>query len=218
MSGEQVGATAPFRPPVPERATIAGPVGPLEALVETPAGFAGADCAVLCHPHPLYGGTMNNKVVHTTARALQERGHATVRFNFRGVGASAGSFDDGRGETEDALAVVDWACARWPRAALTLAGFSFGAYVAFRAAGLRLARRLITIAPPVRRFDFGTLAVPAAPWIVIQGDQDELVDHRAVLAWAQAVQPPPTIVLIAGAEHFFHGRLSDLRAAVQAHL
>jgi uncharacterized protein len=209
---------APFRPPVPERATIAGPVGPLEALVETPAGYAGADCAVLCHPHPLYGGTMNNKVVHTTARALQERGHATVRFNFRGVGASAGSFDDGRGETEDALAVVDWARARWPRAALTLAGFSFGAYVAFRAAALRPARRLLTIAPPVRRFDFAALAVPAAPWIVIQGDQDELVDHRAVLAWTASVQPPPTVVLIAGAEHFFHGRLNDLRTAVQAQL
>ena len=207
---------APFRPPVPEHAAIAGPQGPLEAIIETPAGYTGADCAVVCHPHPLYGGTLSNKVVHTTARALQEKGHATVRFNFRGVGTSAGRFDDGRGEADDALAVVDWASARWPGAALTLAGFSFGAWVAFRVAALRPARRLITIAPPVRRFDFATLPVPATPWIVIQGDRDELVDYREVLAWTASVKPPPTVVLLAGAEHFFHGRLNDLRAAVQA--
>ena len=216
MSGGPGGAAPRFHPPVPEPATISGPVGPVEALVETPASYTGEDCAVICHPHPLYGGAMNNKVVHTTARALQERGYATVRFNFRGVGASLGSFDDGRGETADALAVVDWAHARWPGAALTLAGFSFGAYVAFRGATLRPVRRLVTIAPPVRRFDFAALPVPAAPWIVIQGDRDELVDYREVLALAGTVQPPPTIVLIAGAEHFFHGRLNDLRAAVQA--
>ena len=219
MSGAAAqGAAAPFRPPVPERVTIAGPAGAIEALVETPAGFVATDCAVVCHPHPLYGGTMNNKVVHTTARALQERGYATVRFNFRGVGASAGSFDDGHGETADALAVVDWAQARWPGAALTLAGFSFGAYVACRAATLRPVRRLFMIAPPVRRFDFATLPAPAAPWIVIQGDRDELVDYQEVLAFTNRVRPPPVIVLVTGAEHFFHGRLNDLRAAVQAQL
>ena len=208
----------PFRPPSPEKVVIAGPAGPLEALCEVPESYAGRDCAVVCHPHPLYGGTMQNKVVHSAARALQERGFATLRFNFRGVGASAGSFDDGRGETLDAVAACDYALARWPGARLTLAGFSFGAFVAYQAVALRPAVRLYTIAPPVGRFDFASHPAPRIPWIVIQGDRDELVDHDQVLAWARSAAPPPTVVTIAGAEHFFHGRLSELKDAVQAPL
>lgn len=207
-----------FRPPTPERLSLAGPAGALEALVEVPAGAHGAQVAVVCHPHPLYGGTLTNKVVHTVARALQEQGIATVRFNFRGVGASEGAFDDGRGEADDATAVVDWALARWPGAALTLAGFSFGSFVAYQVAERRRTRQLYTIAPPVRRFDFERYPVPAAPWVVIQGDRDELVDHADVLAWTRTVVPPPTVVILEGAEHFFHGRLNDLRIAVQANL
>jgi hypothetical protein len=198
--------------------TIAGPAGALEALVEVPAGYDGRRCAVVCHPHPLYGGTLHNKVVHTTARALQERGYATVRFNFRGVGASAGSFDDGRGEALDAAAVCDYAATRWPGAALTLAGFSFGSFVAFQVAGRRPTERLLMIAPPVRRFDFAEHPAPRLPWVVIQGDRDELVDHHAVLEWTASADPAPTVVIIAGAEHFFHGRLAELRSAVQSHL
>lgn len=211
-------APRPFRPPTPEKVVIAGPAGPLEALCEVPEGFTGRDCAVVCHPHPLYGGTMQNKVVHSTARALQERGYATLRFNFRGVGASAGAFDDGRGETLDAVAACDFALARWPGARLTLAGFSFGAFVAYQAVALRPAVRLYTIAPPVGRFDFAEHPAPRIPWIVIQGDRDELVDHDQVLAWARSAAPPPTVVTIAGAEHFFHGRLNELKDAVQAQL
>lgn len=192
-----------------------GPAGPLEALVETPLEFDGSRLAVVCHPHPLYGGTMDNKVVHTAARALQEKGYATVRFNFRGVGKSAGAFDEGRGEADDATAVADWAAHRWPEATLTLAGFSFGSFVAFQVAARRATRQLYTIAPPVRRFDFARYPVPSAPWIVIQGDQDELVDHRDVLAWTEQVVPPPTVVVMPGAEHFFHGRLNDLRNVIQ---
>jgi alpha/beta superfamily hydrolase len=207
---------APFRPPLPEPVTIAGPVGPLEALVEVPDGFDGRGIAVVCHPHPLHGGTLRNKVVHMTCRALQESGLATVRFNFRGVGASAGTFDDGRGETEDALAVCDYAEARWPGAALTLAGFSFGSFVAFKVASRRPAVRLYTIAPPVQRFDFDQHPVPAMPWTVIQGDRDELVEHDAVVAWASAARPRPNVVTIPGAEHFFHGRLNELMAAVKS--
>jgi uncharacterized protein len=208
----------PFRPPTPEKVAIAGPAGPLEALCEVPDGFTGRDCAVVCHPHPLYGGTLQNKVVHSTARALQERGFATVRFNFRGVGASAGVFDDGRGETEDALAVCDYALARWPGARLTLAGFSFGAFVAYQAAGRRPAILLYTIAPPVGRFNFAEHPAPRVRWVVIQGDRDELVDHARVLAWARSATPPPIVVSVAGAEHCFHGRLGELKEAVQAHL
>lgn len=206
----------PAARPVPERVTIAGPVGPLEAVAETPAGFDGRHAALVCHPHPLYGGTLTNKVVTVTARALQDVGYATVRFNFRGVGASGGVFDDGRGETDDALSVAEWADARWPGARLTVAGFSFGAFVAFQVASRRAVERLITIAPPVQRFDFHAHVVPAVPWVVIQGDQDELVDVGAVRGWTTALPNPPGLRVILGAEHFFHGRLNDLREAVLA--
>ena len=207
-----------FLHPMAEHVTVAGPAGTLETLVEVPASHAGDKVAIVCHPHPLFGGTLQNKVVHMAARALQERGYATVRFNFRGVGASAGVFDDGRGETDDALAVCDYAQARWPQSHLTLAGFSFGAFVAFQVAGRRPVDRLYTIAPPVRRFDFGVHPIPTAPWIVIQGDRDELVEYEAVVAWVRSARPQPTLVTIAGAEHFFHGRLNDLKDAVQAAL
>ena len=138
------------RRPAAEALTISGPAGALETLLEVPAaGAPVGGFAVVCHPHPLHGGTMQNKVVHTLARALQEAGIATLRFNFRGVGASAGSYDEGRGEIEDALAVIAYGRARWPGAALTLAGFSFGAQVALLAAPSSAPARLITVAPPV---------------------------------------------------------------------
>ena len=212
------GAPRPFLRPLSERRTLAGPVGALEAIAETPAGFDGRRCAVVCHPHPRYGGTMDNKVVTVTARALQEAGIATVRFNFRGVGTSAGAFDDGRGETDDALAVADWASERWPGAILTVAGFSFGAFVAFKLAGRRAVERLITIAPPVRRFNFAELPIPAVRWVVIQGDKDELVDIDSVLAWVHTAAPPPGVVVVEGAGHFFHGKLNELRTAVLENL
>jgi alpha/beta superfamily hydrolase len=217
---EEPSTPRPYVRPLVQRLAIPGPDGPLEAVAETPVGFDGARAAVICHPHPLHGGTMDNKVVTITARAMQEAGVATVRFNFRGVGASGGSFDDARGETEDALAVARWAEARWPGARLLVAGFSFGAYVAYRVAGLRAVERLITIAPPVRRFDFDFEAQPrpAAPWFVIQGDRDELVDVQAVREWTARASPPPTLTVLEGAEHFFHGRLNELRAAVTASL
>jgi len=210
------GEARPFARPVPERVALVGAAGAIEVVAETPAGHDGAHAAVVCHPHPLYGGSMDNKVVTTCARALQEAGIATVRFNFRGVGASAGAFDDGRGETEDASVVADWALRRWPGARLTVAGFSFGAFIAYRLAGARPVERLITIAPPVKRFDFHFEHYPAPTghWAVIQGDADEVVDPAAVLEWARGATPPPRIQVIAGAEHFFHGRLADLKAAV----
>jgi alpha/beta superfamily hydrolase len=207
-----------FRPPVPERLLLAGTAGELEAVFEVPAEFAGDRVALVCHPHPLFGGTMDNKVVVIAARALQEKGYATLRFNFRGVGQSAGSWDLGRGEAEDALAAARALQERWPAAELLVAGFSFGAYVATQLATRLPVRQLITIAPPVQRFDFSKLAVPQCPWLVIQGDRDELVDHEAVLAWTKALEPAPLVVVLPGAEHFFHGRLNDLRAAVQEHL
>ncbi len=217
MMDEGAGAGV-FKPPAPERVEIAGPAGQLEALIEVPAGFDGRRAAVVCHPHPLFGGTMRNKVVHMTARAFQERGFSTLRFNFRGVERSQGTFDGGRGETDDAEAACAYAERLWPQAVFTLAGFSFGAYVAYQLAGRRPIERLVMIAPPVQRFDFGATAPPSAPWTVIQGDQDELVNHQQVVAWAHELSPAPTVRLIRGAEHFFHGRLQELKDAIQADL
>jgi hypothetical protein len=207
--------SAPFRPPVPQPASIAGPVGSLEARTEDPApGTAPRVVGVVCHPHPLHGGTMQNKVVHTTARAMQELGAPTVRFNFRGVGASEGRYDEGVGEVEDALAACAWARATWRCDALWLAGFSFGSAVALRAAIAARPAALVTVAPPVGRIIVNPVERPPCPWLVVQGERDELVDAAEVRRWVSALAPPPRLALLAGAEHFFHGQLGELRAAV----
>ncbi len=201
--------------PQPERAAIAGPAGALEAVIEDPGVAAGSSSyAVVCHPHPLYGGTMDNKVVTTVARALQDTGIPTLRFNFRGVGASAGTFDRGLGETDDAQAAADWGARRWPGRTLVIAGFSFGAYVALRLAQRRPPLRLITVAPAIQRFDEGAMAVPQCPWLVVQGDADDVVDPAAVIDWVDGLDPKPQLVVLPGAGHFFHHRLHELRDIV----
>jgi uncharacterized protein len=202
------------RPPRPETLEIPGPAGPLEAIVEDPGGEPVA-LAVVCHPHPLYQGTMRNKVVHTLARAANGLGVPALRFNFRGVGASAGAWDEGRGETGDALAAIEWARSRWPGRPLWLAGFSFGAFVALRAAATAAPAALVTVAPPVQRFAAGEMPEPSMPWLLVQGAADELVDYREVTAWAQARPRPPRLVLLPETSHFFHGRLAELQQAVQ---
>jgi len=199
--------------PAPERIAIAGPVGPLEAVVEDPATGAAA-FAIVCHPHPLFGGTMDNKVVTTVARALQACGLATIRFNFRGVGASPGEYDHGRGETDDAAAVAAWGETRFGVRAVVAAGFSFGGYVALRLAQSRPLQRLITVAPPVNRMEFAALPTPACPWLIVQGDADEVVDPAAVSAWAGGLGGTVRFVVMPGVGHFFHGRLQELRDAV----
>jgi alpha/beta superfamily hydrolase len=215
-------------PPALERITIDGAAGSLEVVVEDIATEDGSASrgsspaaeraprrhAVVCHPHPLFGGTMDNKVVTTLARGLQECGIPTLRFNFRGVGQSAGVFDSGVGETTDAAAVAAWGAARWPGSELVIAGFSFGAYVALRLSQQAVASRLITVAPPVARFDFSGLRAPRCPWLVVQGDADEVVDAQQVIAWAEALEPQPRLVVMPGVGHFFHGRLIELRGAV----
>jgi hypothetical protein len=210
-----------LRPPRAERTTLAGPAGPLQALIETPV-IDGPEpqpvsaFAVVCHPHPLYGGTLDNKVVYTVARALEQLGAPAIRFNFRGVGASAGSYDAGRGETADALAVIAHGRRRWPNAALWLAGFSFGGAVAVRAAGEAAPQRLIAVAPGMTTISVTDAAPPACPWLIVQGDLDEVVAPEAVRAWAETLSPAPEMRVLPGAGHFFHGRLNELRDVVLA--
>ena len=209
---------AAFRPPAPRAEVIPGPAGALEARVEDPRSeprSAAVTVGVVCHPHPLHDGTMQNKVVHTAARAMQEAGAPTVRFNFRGVGASAGHYANGVGEVDDALAVIGWAREQFRCDVLWLAGFSFGAAVALRAAGSGARpSRLVTIAPPIGRILVDPVARPDCPWLIVQGDRDELVDVEAVRAWAARYEPAPALLVVPGAEHFFHGKLAELRQGV----
>ena len=202
----------------PERAEflLEGAKGLLECISDCPKPeLALPVTAVLCHPHPQHGGTMHNKVVTIMDRALREIGVHTVRFNFRGVGESEGSYDDGFGETDDLLAVVDWVRRTRPDDTLWLGGFSFGSYVAFRAANKLALSQLILIAPPVDRYEFSKLKAPDCPWIVIQGDEDDVVTADAVINWARNIKSPPRLEIMEEADHFFHRRLMDLRGLIK---
>ncbi len=215
MPTQTVQAPATF-PAIATELILPGPAGLLEAAIAVPEpADARAGVAIVCHPHPLHGGSMHNKVVTMVARALRELGLATVVFNFRGVGASAGEHDDGRGETDDLLGVAAWVQKVRPHDALWLAGFSFGSYVAARAAGQLPVRQMISVAPPVGRWDFAGLASPLCPWLVIQGEADEVVDPEAVYAWIAAQAEPPTLMRMPDTGHFFHRRLMDLRGAIK---
>jgi alpha/beta superfamily hydrolase len=208
-----------FRPPRGQQLKIAAPAGALEVLLEdpqaeAPSGEPRRGFGVVCHPHPLYGGNLLNKVVHMLARALQEQGLPTLRFNYRGVGQSEGQYDEGRGETADAHAVIAWGRARWPQAPLTLAGFSFGSMVALMAAPQAQPVRLITVAPAVSNPLYARIEQPSCPWLILQGEADELVDYRAVIEFAARFSPPPVLRLFPGVDHFFNGHLPELREAL----
>ena len=210
--------TSPTFPTVSGPIVIDGPVGPLEASVDLPDGEVTPLplVVVLCHPLSTEGGSMHNKVVTMTARALRELGISVVRFNFRGVGHSEGVFDDGTGEREDLRAVAAWARQQHPGAALWLAGFSFGAWVALRGAVELNAGALISIAPPVGRgWSFDGVAMPAVPWLLIHGEADEIVDASAVFDWVATLPRPPVLVKMPDTSHFFHRKLIDLRGAVK---
>lgn len=203
----------------PEQLQVAGPVGTIEVIAEVPPHPRGI--ALVAHPHPLFGGTNTNKVAQTLARTLAGLGYVALRPNFRGVGHTAGTHDEGRGETEDMLAVLDWAQTRFAGAAarlpVVLAGFSFGAFVQARVAS-RLkeadapAHRLVLVGTAAGHVDgarsYATDAV-AADTIVIHGSSDETVPLANVLAWAEPMDLP--VVVVAGADHFFHRRLHVLK-------
>jgi len=179
----------------------------LKSCPENPRPIIG----VVCHPHSLFGGTLNNKVVYTIAKAFRELGLCTIRFNFRGVGKSTGAYDQGIGETEDVLTIFKWLQKQVPDYKIWLAGFSFGSYVAARANQAWPVEKLVTVAPPVVNFDFSQLKMPESNWILVQGDADEIVDPKAVFSWAESLAHPPEIIRIEGATHFFHGHLTLLR-------
>jgi alpha/beta superfamily hydrolase len=195
--------------------SVAGPAGPLEARLEFPDVEAEPRVfGVACHPHPLFGGTMDNKVTHVIARSMTECGAPAFRFNFRGVGTSAGNFDNGRGEVEDLAAVVAEGRRRFPSAALWLGGFSFGAFVALKGAAVLAPAKLVAVAPPVARFELGEVAHPECDWMLAQGDADDVVPPDAVLAWAADQPRKPRLHVLAGAGHFFHGKLHELKPLV----
>lgn len=208
------------KPPFPAASTtlsLPGPVGALELAVDLPEdGVAPLPLvAIVCHPLPTEGGSMHNKVVTIAARSLRELGATTVRFNFRGTGASAGSFDEGEGELDDLRAVAAWVRSERPADVLWLAGFSFGAYVSLRGAEELQPALLLSIAPPAGRWDFDRITTPRMPWLVIQGEADEIVDPEAVYAWLAKLKSDAQLVRMPETSHFFHRKLMDLRGAIK---
>jgi alpha/beta superfamily hydrolase len=194
-----------------KRGEIDGPAGPLSVAVDTTTDVPSRGLAVVCHPHPLQGGTMDNKVVTTIARALTQRGWRTVRFNYRGVGQSGGAWDEGRGEVDDALAVI--AAHRAAGEALVLGGFSFGGYVAASAATKlpegQPAQRLVLVAPATVNFKAPPVV---ADTLLIHGEADDVVPLSATMDWARPQALP--VVVVPGAGHFFHGQLMLLKSLV----
>ena len=192
-----------------ERTVIEGPAGPLEVVCNPPS-VARRGIALVAHPHPLQGGSLDNKVAQTLAKAFFALDYVAVRFNFRGVGASHGSFDEGEGETEDALTALAYARAHYgAHLPVALAGFSFGSYVQTRVAKRFAPERLVLVGPAVKRFAVDS--VPADT-IVVHGEHDEIVPLSDVLDWARPQALP--VVVFPGGSHFFHGRLTQLRDVV----
>jgi alpha/beta superfamily hydrolase len=186
------------------RIMVEGPAGAIETDVNDPGG-ARCGLALIAHPNPLHGGTKDNKVVTTLAKAFFALGYVAARPNFRGVGATAGGHDEGRGETEDLIAVAGQLKRQYGELPLVLAGFSFGSFVQTRAAQRLHPQAMVLIAPAVNRF-------PAEPvprdTLVVHGEQDDVVPLAAVLDWARPQNLP--VVVIPGGEHYFHGRLNLL--------
>ncbi len=158
---------------------------------------------------------MHNKVVTILERSMRESGLRTVRFNFRGVGESEGEHDDGYGETDDLFTVAEWVRRTRPEDSLWLGGFSFGSYITLRAALNLDIGQLISIAPPADRYPFDSLQHPGCPWLIIQGDEDDVVNIDSIRAWVESIEPLPDLIVMKEAGHFFHRRLMDLRGLLK---
>lgn len=191
-----------------------GKIGAIEALITIPVDADPRYMVILGHPHSLQGGAMNNKVVTTLARVFKDLNIASIRFNFRGVGHSAGEYDAGIGESEDMLLLAE-ACQKvYPYAQLVFAGFSFGSYVTYRAAAQCPHALLISIAPAVHHYDYTEFPVSTAPWIVVQGDADEVVPIDEVRDFVTKLGSSVTYVEFADTGHFFHGKLIELKSSL----
>lgn len=200
----------------PEAVAIDGLAGVLEGMLEVPE-LPVRGIAVVCHPHPQHGGAMTNKVTHTLARAMNLRSHVALRFNFRGVGASEGDYAAGVGEVDDVLTAARWLQDRYPGQPLMLAGFSFGAAMALRAAATLSPTGLVLVAPPVGRILDTAEALPAQmPTVIVQGGQDDVVSPQAVLDWVNAQAAPLELIWLEEAGHFFHGALVEVRERLLA--
>ena len=197
---------------------IPGPDGQIEIMITRPKEAKKTITGIICHPHPLHGGTMNNKVVTTLAKSLGQLGLKTVRFNFRGVGKSKGQYSYGIGEIEDLKAVFQWVQQSCQRDDIWLAGFSFGAYISAKVAYDQTVTQLISIAPPVFYEGFSSLQHMTFPWLIVQGDQDEVVPFDQVRDFVHQISSPVKFVVVSGASHFFHGRLIELRELLVRYL
>jgi len=194
---------------------IPGPMGPLEAMIDLPAGSPRA-AVVFAHPLPIQGGTMHTKVVFQGAKALTRIGCAVLRFNFRGVGRSAGAWDEGRGEMDDFRAAVDFMAARYPDLELWAAGFSFGSYIAMTcgADDDRICT-LIGVAPPVDRYEYASVALSAKPKFIVHGERDEIISLKAVREFYGRLHEPKELIEIDRANHLFDGQASEVGDALE---
>ena len=195
---------------------LRGPAGHIDALLAAPKDPAmPAGIALICHPHPLMGGAMSNKVAYTLASSAQKAGLHALRFNFRGVGRSQGTHDEGRGETDDVVWLADWLRQQMPEARLVLMGFSFGAFVSLKAAARVKPFLQVSIAPPFEKyFNEPIPARPDCPWLVLHGRADEVVNYDDTVRVLNTFTPPPQLVGVDGVGHFFHARLGDIQNAV----
>lgn len=198
---------------------IPGPAGKLEALLSIPSENAQPIIGIICHPNPTQEGTMHNKVVTTIARALEQLGITTLRFNYRGVGKSEGTYGDVVGEIDDLKAVMHWAQQKCPEHRIWLAGFSFGTFISASVANATEdVERLISVAPAVNWHDFTGLTHIRCPWLVICSDADEIVPFDQVKLWLENPPSPMEVEIIPGASHFFHGKLIELRELLKERL
>lgn len=191
-----------------QKLLIPGPLGELEAIFTAPESFD--RLAIICHPHPLFQGTMHNKVVTTIAKAFQLKNYATLRFNYRGVGASAGKYGEIQGEIEDCLSVYKWA-QQFSNVKISLAGFSFGAFISASVANQKSCEQLISVAPAVNNANFLSLNNIKCPWFVFEAQADELIPAAAVEDFVNQTQIAIELIQFPGASHFFHGKLIELR-------
>lgn len=198
---------------------LPGSAGNIEAMLEFPAQFhTSTPIVLICHPHPPDGGTMNNKVVTTLAKAFIDSGYISLRFNFRGVGLSEGVYDKGNGEVSDCLSLIQWLQHVRPDAKIALAGFSFGSWAALKASEKLTPILMVSVAPPVGFRDFTDVMAPHCPWLAIQGMADEIVNAETVMAWLRQQTPLPEIIAMENTSHFFHGKLVPLRIYVSEFL